>query len=195
MPKPFHQLLFSILLFGNSCGINKKTILLGPGEHNLNPYITEMLDGKNNSEGTNVEIQSKFQDIDVAVMDSNNQQIRGFGLVGGSKAVIFVGTNERLLVKTDKQTRIRIKPKALEKKVTDNSTYIPLKLVNGSAQSIPLVIPGVMNPNLSPFSKSGVELKVGQRIFVKQGLTKKEIFQVLPNTTANSEIQIHKLLK
>lgn len=154
-----------------------------------------MLDGKNNSEGTNVEIQSKFQDIDVAVMDSNNQQIRGFGLVGGSKAVIFVGTNERLLVKTDKQTRIRIKPKALEKKVTDNSTYIPLKLVNGSAQSIPLVIPGVMNPNLSPFSKSGVELKVGQRIFVKQGLTKKEIFQVLPNTTANSEIQIHKLLK
>lgn len=195
MYKISRQLPFTVLLLAFSCGVNKKTILLGPGEHNLNPYITEMLDRKLHREGTNIEIQSKFRDIDVAVIDSNSRRIRGFGLVGGSKAIVLIEANQQLVVKTDKQTRIRIKPKALEKKVADNSIYIPLKLVNGSAQSIPLIIPGVMNPNLSPFSKSGVELKVGQRIFLKQGLTKKEIFQVLPNTPANSEIQIHQLLK
>jgi len=36
---------------------------------------------------------------------------------------------------------------------------------NGSLQSIPLVIPGVMNPNLSPLSNSGISLDVGQKIY------------------------------
>ena len=39
-------------------------------------------------------------------------------------------------------------------------------LENNTAQSIPLRIPGVMNPNLSPFSRSGVDLKNGQKIFL-----------------------------
>ena len=37
---------------------------------------------------------------------------------------------------------------------------------NNTAQSIPLRIPGVMNPNLSPFSRSGVNLKNGQKIYL-----------------------------
>jgi len=39
-------------------------------------------------------------------------------------------------------------------------------LVNTTAQAIPLKIPGVMNPNLSPFSKSGVDLPIGQKILL-----------------------------
>ena len=39
-------------------------------------------------------------------------------------------------------------------------------LENNTAQRIPLIIPGVMNPNLSPFSRSGVDLKNGQKIFL-----------------------------
>tara|TARA_B100000575_G_C23078464_1_gene621243 strand:+ start:56 stop:655 length:600 start_codon:yes stop_codon:yes gene_type:complete len=39
-------------------------------------------------------------------------------------------------------------------------------LENNTAQSIPLRIPGVMNPNLSPFSRSGVNLKNGQKIYL-----------------------------
>lgn len=39
---------------------------------------------------------------------------------------------------------------------------INLTFHNGSLNSIPLVIPGVMNPNLNPFSNSGVELGFGQ---------------------------------
>lgn len=38
---------------------------------------------------------------------------------------------------------------------------------NNSDRSIPLQIPGVMNPNLSPKSNSGVTLEGGQEIFFK----------------------------
>lgn len=47
-----------------------------------------------------------------------------------------------------------------------NSLYaVPFVLRNNSLTSIPLSIPGVMNPNLSPVSNSSVDLAVGQKIF------------------------------
>lgn len=39
-------------------------------------------------------------------------------------------------------------------------------LENNTAQRIPLRIPGIMNPNLNPFSRSGVNLKNGQKIYL-----------------------------
>lgn len=45
---------------------------------------------------------------------------------------------------------------------------VKLTFHNGSLKSIPLVIPGVMNPNLSPLSNSGVELEYGQEVFYFQ---------------------------
>ena len=42
---------------------------------------------------------------------------------------------------------------------------VPFTLKNRSLQSIYLEIPGVMNPNLSPMSNSGVDLAVGQRLY------------------------------
>lgn len=45
---------------------------------------------------------------------------------------------------------------------------------NGSLNSIPLVIPSVMNPNLSPLSNSGISLNVGQKVyFYPNGTSKK----------------------
>ena len=46
-----------------------------------------------------------------------------------------------------------------------NAQYIPMTFQNGSMKSIALEIPGVMNPNLSPMSTSGVSLKVGQKVY------------------------------
>ena len=46
---------------------------------------------------------------------------------------------------------------------------VKLTFHNGSLKSIPLVIPGVMNPNLNPLSNSGVELAYGQEVFYFQG--------------------------
>ena len=42
---------------------------------------------------------------------------------------------------------------------------IPMTFHNGSFWSIYLNIPGVMNPNLSPKSNSGVSLNAGQEVF------------------------------
>ena len=39
-------------------------------------------------------------------------------------------------------------------------------LENNTAQSIPLRIPGIMNPSLSPFSRSGVDLPNGQKVYL-----------------------------
>lgn len=42
---------------------------------------------------------------------------------------------------------------------------VSFKLWNNTPKAIPLYIPDTMNPNLSPFSSSGVDLDIGQKIF------------------------------
>ena len=48
-----------------------------------------------------------------------------------------------------------------------NAYAAGLTFENKSAVSIPLEIPGVMNPNLNPHSKSGISLDKGQKVFFK----------------------------
>lgn len=45
---------------------------------------------------------------------------------------------------------------------------ISFTLANRGLKSIPLRIPGVMNPNLSPMSNSGVCLEVGQKVYYRK---------------------------
>jgi len=44
---------------------------------------------------------------------------------------------------------------------------VDFTLHNSTGKSIPLIIPGVMKPNLSPNSDSGVDLAVGQEVFFR----------------------------
>jgi hypothetical protein len=69
---------------------------------------------------------------------------------------------------------------------------------NGSLQSIPLVIPTVMNPNLSPLSNSGITLDMGQVVYYfpngKKG--KKEVLFVVDDTFKDGEVlEIDQLIK
>jgi hypothetical protein len=69
---------------------------------------------------------------------------------------------------------------------------------NGSLKSIPLNIPGVMNPNLFPISDSGVTLEVGQKVFYfpngKKG--KKELlFEVDDTFRKDTILQIDEIIK
>jgi len=48
---------------------------------------------------------------------------------------------------------------------TNDGRSVALTFRNTSERSIPLQIPGVMNPNLNPKSNSGVDLKGGQEVF------------------------------
>ncbi len=58
---------------------------------------------------------------------------------------------------------------------------VPFTLHNSSLLSIPLSIPGVMNPNLSPMSDSGVDLAVGQKVYF---FVKKKKYLLLEVTDA-----------
>lgn len=64
---------------------------------------------------------------------------------------------------------------------------------NGSSKSIPLVIPSVMNPNLSPFSNSGISLNIGQKVyFYPYGTSKKRelLFTVNDSYQQNQVLEI-----
>ncbi len=73
-------------------------------------------------------------------------------------------------------------------------TYVDFTLRNTTAKSIPLKIPGVMNPNLSPFSNSGVGLKIGQKIFfTNKG--KKTLLLSVTEDLADQTLDVAKLIR
>lgn len=82
-----------------------------------------------------------------------------------------------------------------------SSTYaqsIQFTFHNGSLKSIPLVIPSVMNPNLSPMSNSGIELKIGQNVyFFPNGSSKKRalLFTVDESFQQNQVLEIDELIE
>jgi hypothetical protein len=71
---------------------------------------------------------------------------------------------------------------------------VSFTLRNGSATSIPLKIENVMNPNLSPFSNSGVTCEEGTKIFYKRKGKWIEILVVTPELEGEV-IQVNQLLK
>jgi hypothetical protein len=79
-----------------------------------------------------------------------------------------------------------------------NAQNIPMTFHNGSFKSIPLIIPGVMNPNLSPKSNSGVSLDVGQKIyFFPNGKKKNRELLFIVDTTWKKDtiLQIDKIIE
>ena len=84
----------------------------------------------------------------------------------------------------------------------DNSTIkldstpdvVSFTLYNKTLNSIPLIIPGVMNPNLSPRSKSGVSLKVGQCVLFKHR-GKKQILIIVTKELEGQTLDVAKLIK
>jgi hypothetical protein len=70
---------------------------------------------------------------------------------------------------------------------------VPFTLRNDSLASIPLDIPGVKNPNLSPMSSGGVDLAVGQKAFF---YVKKKKYLLLEVTDAlkDQKLDVGKLI-
>lgn len=73
--------------------------------------------------------------------------------------------------------------------------YINFTLENKSLKSIPLIIPTVMNPNLSPISKSGVRLRVGQEILFKFKGKKRVLLIVSEEIKDGDIIEVSEILK
>ncbi len=78
--------------------------------------------------------------------------------------------------------------------VSEVTAGVSFTLANRSLKSIPLRIPGVMNPNLSPMSDSGVTLAVGQKVFFFEGKKQYLLLTVDPQMQGKKLI-VNELIK
>ncbi len=76
----------------------------------------------------------------------------------------------------------------------EDGRRVNLTLRNSSFKKIPLIIPGVMKPNLSPLSNSGVDLKVGQKILFKYK-GKRRLLLKVDRRMAGETLNVSKLMK
>jgi len=153
-------------------------------------------------QGFNVKIwnKSKF-DLGVSAREQKTDSlVKGFGLDSGSSAVLEVnkglylqfenGYLASLKVEYTLQKGVEGKKKSTKPLTQQRAFY----LENNTAQSIPLRIPGVMNPNLSPFSRSGVDLPNGQKIFLDLNGKRILIFTVTDSIPQGARIDVANLI-
>jgi len=114
--------------------------------------------------------------LDVEVVSKKDEKwVRSFGLDAMATEKIRVEQENHLILanNSNKNIKLRVSIEGMKRKETPvKKVYKSFTLQNKSAKSIPLIIPNVMNPNLSPFSKSGLDLKVGQEILFRVGVKK-----------------------
>ncbi|MGR3809143.1 hypothetical protein [Jiulongibacter sp. NS-SX5] len=141
--------------------------------------------------------KSSPEGIAVAVLSKETgEQVRGFGLNG--KANVMVEAENKLVLTNDSPSEAVIKWQVEETErweEKDDRTYVSFSLLNKSAQSIPLIIPTVMNPNLSPFSKSGVDLAIGQKIYFKYKGKRYTLLTVDRSIADGAELEVDKIIK
>lgn len=137
-------------------------------------------------------------DISVKVLKTeNNEEVRGFGLNQRATEIVFVDKGEKLIIETKNEAKVKLGFEEYVKPIENlnKDIYVNFTQQNTSAKSIPLIIPTVMNPNLSPFSNSGVGLKYGQEVFLNKKGKKEKILTVGPQIKEGDVIDVAKLIK
>jgi hypothetical protein len=137
--------------------------------------------------------------IGVAVVDAaTGQQVRGFGLGPRAQAEVYITEGQVLeLINSTARKRlakVRFAPQP-PAPVANGQRSINFTLHNSSLRSIPLIIPGVMNPNLSPLSDSGVSLKVGQPIYFRHQGKEALLLKVDEGISDSRRIDVPELIK
>ncbi len=188
--KSFYFLSTLVVLF--ACSSNQQFIQIPANQKKAINLST--------TESANVDLKNKsLKDIQVKVRPSNGgDAIRGFGLGPKGKATVLVESDHFLELENTKDTKSKVSYSykvASPPKVLKEKNYISFTLANNSAKSIPLIIPSVMNPNLSPYSRSGVDLKLGQKIFFKKGGKRYLLLTVTNSIKEGATINVSKLLK
>lgn len=139
--------------------------------------------------------------IKVRVVDKTTGAfIRGFGLGPLGKVEVIVEKNSKIIFEnTGKRTAglsIKLREMDQQELVTDTSIkHISFTLRNTSNQPIPLLIPNVMNPNLSPNSSSGVDLEIGQELLFRNKGKKYLLFVVDESIQEGDLIDVSEVLK
>ena len=139
--------------------------------------------------------------IEVQVLDKTTGAfVRGFGLGPLGKVEVMVEKNSKIVFTNtgNRMAGLSIKVREMDQQelVTDTSTKrISFTLRNNSNKPIPLLIPNVMNPNLSPNSSSGVDLEIGQKLLFRNRGKKYVLFTVDESIKEGSIIDVSKLLE
>jgi len=121
---------------------------------------------------TKVWNKSKF-DLGVSVHDrTTDSLIKGFGMPRGSSNLLIVEEGSYLQFENRFLTTLKVEfslQKGISGKKKTPRPLTPQRafyLENNTAQTLPLVIPGVISPKLNPFSRSGVDLPNGQKVYL-----------------------------
>lgn len=143
--------------------------------------------------------KSKFE-LGVSARSIETDSIKkGFGLAKGANATLSVPTSmylqlENRFLAPQKVDFIIYKTPKGKKKPGELTPQRGFYLVNTTNQSLPLRIPGIMNPNLSPHSKSGVDLPIGQKIFLNVRGKDLLIFTVTDTIPKGAKINVADLI-
>ena len=153
------------LIFLSSCASQKNNISI-PANNSIEISYS-------NFDVFEASIKNKsLKDLEISVVSKmDNQQVKGFGLGMQGSADVTVENENKLVISNSSNQRVKIKlavNESVRPSASAKNNYISFTLENTSAKSIPLIIPEVMNPNLSPFSKSGVDLKIGQELLFRE---------------------------
>lgn len=137
--------------------------------------------------------------ISVAVVSKESGEVvRSFGLGKFGNVDVMVEAENKLVLKNSSKKEAIVKLEISEESravFEQKGKYISFTLRNETAKSIPLIIPNVMNPNLSPFSNSGVDLKVGQKIYFRKKGKKVLFLEVDESIKDGDVIKVGALMK
>jgi len=138
--------------------------------------------------------------LEIKVVDKKTGDfVRGFGLGPVGKVEVMVEhTSKIVFSNTSNRTAslsVSFTEMDAQKVVAANEGLVSFTLVNSSNESIPLIIPNVMNPNLSPNSKSGVDLKIGQELIFRNRGKRYVLFTVDESIEEGQQVDVYKLLQ
>ncbi|MFS4492905.1 hypothetical protein [Maribacter sp. 2308TA10-17] len=139
-------------------------------------------------------------DLEVKVENKETGEfVRGFGLGPLGKVEVMVEQGSKIVFTNNSNKMGKLSVKMLNTdvklKATSSDERISFKLINPSNESIPLIIPNVMNPNLSPNSSSGVDLKIGQELLFRNGLKRYVLLTVDDSIKEGDEIDVYEILQ
>jgi hypothetical protein len=145
-------------------------------------------------------INKSGKPVSVAVLEPKTKKtVKSFGLGPIAEALLTVEKDQILKLTNNSTKEISLDLVFIEKKPDNyNPEFAPVlnfTLHNSSLKSIPLIIPNVMNPNLSPLSNSGVSLKLGQEIFYKKGSERILLLRVDESIQNGDKIDVAKLVR
>ncbi len=116
--------------------------------------------------------KSKF-DLTVSTHNYKNDSIfKKLVMEKGSSALLSISNGMYIQFENKYFANLKVEytfqngPSTKKNKIKPLTPQRAFYLENNTAQRIPLRIPGIMNPSLSPFSRSGVNLKNGQKIYL-----------------------------